>query len=278
MLGKLLKHDLLNGMRSMLKIYLAAAIAFTAAIISVFVKDAVSLRIGSCFILTIVLSVLMVVTAVKLITGYNSSLFGNEGYLTHTLPVTGGQLVLSKALSGLIIIALTTLLTAGGITLTIVCFKETLSQMPQAQGFDIILASPEIMGLPSRATLIRLAVFYAMLSFTKAFFAICAVQSALCLSNTRMLSRYGTIGTILTFFVIWIAGGKIIDALSSLIHFYAAVKNTSIVFTFNEQVLNRIQASGGAGCELSAFVLNIAAAVGLSFLCAVLINKKINLK
>ena len=93
MIGKLIKHDLKDGARRMGNIYAAAGIAVVALLISAFVNSGILKFIASAAII-IVAFVSVIVTFASVVFGANKSLFGREGYLTHTLPVRTSSLMI----------------------------------------------------------------------------------------------------------------------------------------------------------------------------------------
>ena len=105
------------------------------------------------FAILVALGVLTVLTIVE---RFHKNLLGYEGYLMHTLPVTPGQLIASKLISGLawvlismVMVGLTLMLILG---LTMVGYGEMFSyllQEPQAglqQAFSTIGVSPFLLG------------------------------------------------------------------------------------------------------------------------------------
>lgn len=67
----------------------------------------------------IALITMMVVTAVVLIQRFYKGMYGDEGYLMFTLPVTTGGLIHSKALSAMVMLLVTELIALAGILLMI---------------------------------------------------------------------------------------------------------------------------------------------------------------
>ena len=94
---------------------------------------------------------MMIVAAVVLIQRFGKGMYGDEGYLMFTLPVTTGQLIHSKALSALIMMVATEVVTMIGV-LIMMAFKEFWkgeSGMTIPQLWDLFLQIMESNGISS---------------------------------------------------------------------------------------------------------------------------------
>ena len=118
MLGKLMKYELKACGRIFVPLYVA--ILVVAAIIGVF-SNTESFQVASIliFILMALFIGLMVVTIVLIIQRFKKSLLEDEGYLMFTLPVSIKNLILSKYLTSLIYIILSTIITISMLTMKV---------------------------------------------------------------------------------------------------------------------------------------------------------------
>lgn len=117
MLGKLLKFDLKSTYRSFLFIYLVLIVAslfmslggqsFMGNIISGNSPSTIFLLITAVYSLSIF--GLLIMMFVNVVRSYYLTMFKKTAYLTHTLPVTTTQLLLSKVIMGFIWIVLSVL-------------------------------------------------------------------------------------------------------------------------------------------------------------------------
>lgn len=110
MLGKLLKYEWKASGRLLLLIY--------AALVAIALAGGISLRFGTydhnrdllvlilALIYMLLVFVMVVVTMVMIVTRFYKNLFSQEGYLMHTLPVPAWQLVASKAIVGILWVAI----------------------------------------------------------------------------------------------------------------------------------------------------------------------------
>jgi hypothetical protein len=105
MLGKLLKYEIKASGVIMPALYAGLALVFCLGLLAktlniIQIQGAMAVACVLVGIAALVLALVMVVTR------YHKSLFGAEGYLMQTLPVKKGSLILSKAISGYILILL----------------------------------------------------------------------------------------------------------------------------------------------------------------------------
>ena len=77
-----------------------------------------------------------IVAAVVLIQRFYKGMYGDEGYLMFTLPVTTGQLVNAKALSALLLMLATSLVTTLGIAV-MVSYPELWQEITSSIGMDL---------------------------------------------------------------------------------------------------------------------------------------------
>lgn len=107
MLGKLIKYDLLSMSRILVLIHafmLIAAIPLRLLLSNIsFDSDAANILFGLTFIVyTIMIIGVTFATSIVIAVRFYRNLFSDEGYLTQTLPVTTGQHLLAKTISGFI--------------------------------------------------------------------------------------------------------------------------------------------------------------------------------
>ena len=101
MLGKLIKHDLNYSKKAFFSIAALMIVLSIVAAISVSFDDE-NISTISLAVLAMVLSASIIITVALIFNGYRKSLFGQNGYLFLTLPVSKNQLLLSKTIGALI--------------------------------------------------------------------------------------------------------------------------------------------------------------------------------
>lgn len=105
MLGKLIKHEFLDTYKIICTYYAVLAIFTVLGVIVVnsaqFPKISQSLLLQIFMVIvslgyTVILGVLGLITVLALCTHFNNTMYGDRGYLTHTLPVSKGSILASK--------------------------------------------------------------------------------------------------------------------------------------------------------------------------------------
>ena len=102
MLGKLIKHEFKACARYFVPIYVALLLVF---LLNGFTLPKASDSTVSLILIILLVSVTMLFIFINLyvtIKRFASSVYGSEGYLTNTLPVTANQIIASKAITILI--------------------------------------------------------------------------------------------------------------------------------------------------------------------------------
>ena len=100
MLGKLIKHEFKSTAHAMFGIYLSALITFAVMLLVFFVKNKTLMVLSSVTLGGICIAAL-IITIIAIIGMFNKSLYGNQGYLSFTLPVSGKDLLASKTIVSL---------------------------------------------------------------------------------------------------------------------------------------------------------------------------------
>ena len=108
MLGKLIKHDLKNLFRQMLPFYIIT-LGSTLVLFACYYLPASNIRhiivdyLTQAIMITVICST-FINSIIRAWLRYKTNFYGDESYLTHTLPVTRGQLFASKSISSMLMI------------------------------------------------------------------------------------------------------------------------------------------------------------------------------
>lgn len=172
MFRKLLKHEFIATRRIVPMIWLATAVIAALNIISGRI-DIGWLGNTSMVFLIILAIGQVVVTYAVVVTRYYRSLYSNEGYLTHTLPVKASSLLGSKFLTSLTWLVSSYVIAAGVLVIIVsyflqkqgVTMSEAFEQMKMATGFT---DSQVVLGV----VILVLFMFYSLtLQLAQLFFA-----------------------------------------------------------------------------------------------------------
>lgn len=203
MFGKLVKHEFRATARIIPFVYLVTV--FLALVHLLTVRLNLGILANLSFALVIIMCFAQVaVTVILIIWRYYKSLYSNEGYLTHTLPVTPSKHLWSKLLVGAVWYLVAMLLSFGTIAVVIssdIQMKEmvTYDKFIQAMGiqhdqmiFWVVIASMLVIGVVQ--------------TLAEAYFAIT-------LGSVSKLHKLGIGGPVLVFFAEYV-GLQIINSLA----------------------------------------------------------------
>lgn len=97
MLGKLIKNEIKMSAHMMMNIYVAAAVTIGIMLIA-YAIDISWLSAMATIALFLIAMIALIITFVGVIANFYKTLYGQQGYLSFTLPVTSGQLLAAKAI------------------------------------------------------------------------------------------------------------------------------------------------------------------------------------
>lgn len=275
MTGKLIKHDFISGARRMGNIYLAALIACGAMLISSFFKSGFLRFITSAAVIVIAF-VAVVVTFVSVVFGANKSLFGREGYLTHTLPVRTSSLIFSKWLTSsvwvIISYALLLIATVG------VAVYWTVKNQEGAEIYEMVQVFLESLGIVGNKVLGTTYLIQAIIGLFNACIFVMFVLFAITLSNIRPFHRLGTVGIILYLaLTIFIIQGATYG-LAQLCDVTLIVAESGFTMTVSEKAVTEAVANGASAIGFTGVYFKTIVTVFIYILTVQLTETKINLK
>ena len=275
MIGKLIKHDLKAGARRMGNIYLAAAIAIGAMLVSAFFNNGI-LRFICSVAVVIVAFVAVVVTFASVVFGANKSLFGREGYLTQTLPVLTSSLIFSKWLSSSIWVIISYALVAVAVVGVFVYW--TVENQQGAEIYDMIYSFAQSFGIGAEDVYQKYIIISGIIGLFNACIFVMFIMFAITLSNISPFHKLGTFGVIiylaLTIFVIQGATW----GLEKLCDVTLIIEQTGMTMTVNPNYVAEIQAMGGVAIGFTGVYFKAIVTVFLYILTVQLTESKINLK
>lgn len=274
MLGKLIKNDMRAAARGVSNVYLAAMIAIAAMGICLFADVGVGKVIASILLILVSIATI-IVTIVATLGEFRRGMFGDRGYLTHTLPVKGPTALFSKLVTSFCWIVISYLLVFFCAWLA---YYYWMGESSDSLVYMIAEMLPEL-GMPEKSVLLETLVFIAIKGVFLIVVFITEVFFALTLANVRPFSALGGFGSVLYFF----ASFGLVVFLSSRAEklFMTAVlvnADRSLTFTTDPAAIAAIRSAGGASVTLTQVYVEIVAAVLLFIVTAELIDKKINIK
>lgn len=269
MLGKLIKNDFKTSAHTMGMIYLAAAITVGFMAFSYIFKVTWISGVATMVLLAIAV-IAVVVTFVCVIVDFQRTLFGNQGYLSHTLPVTIGQLVISKMV---VSFAWMLLSYAVGIAILLGVYGYASAMIGDDVRVAFQLLTIFFEGIPSGATIKIVVALALVVVFIRIVLLIAQLYFAITLSNTRAMTKFGAFAAIIIFFVIFLVMTIASTALANYIPLSIVADSAGI----------RITATSMANPDGFTFgivgtLFNLLASVVLFAGSARLMDTKINIK
>ncbi len=189
MLGKLIKNEFKSTAHSMFGLFMAAGITFVI-MLAVFLFKVKSLMIISSVALGAIAVAVLIITLFSIITMFNKSLYGAQGYLSFTLPVTGKQLLAAKTIVSLIWVSISFLF-AIAVTVFLVLYwvaqtSDNIKQVVQTV-YDMLRT---MQGMPDPQTALKFIIVMVLVMFLMALFLIFKVAFSLAVANTKTFQSH----------------------------------------------------------------------------------------
>ena len=236
MLGKLIKNEFKSTAHSMFGVFLAAGITFVIMLV-VFLFKVKSLMTLSSVVLGAIAVAVLVITLFSIITMFNKSLYGAQGYLSFTLPVTGKQLLASKTIVSLIWVSISFLF-AIAVTVFLVVYwvAQTSDNIKQViQSIYEMLQNME--GMPDPKTAIKVLTAVVLALFVKALFLIFKVAFSLAIANTKPFQKYNPIFIAILIYIAIYLVLTVGNVCAAYIPVYLAIGSSGVGLTINEAVI-----------------------------------------
>lgn len=150
---------------------------------------------------------MMIVATVVLLQRFYKGMYGDEGYLMFTLPVTSGSLIHSKGLSALLMMTATELITVLGIVI-MVSYPGVWHMIDMNVEFDILL---ETYGLDTMkfVALTFWSIVVVLLSIVQEIYII-----YLAISVGQLWKKHPVAGAIIAYYIIMLLIGTLLNALN----------------------------------------------------------------
>ncbi|MDD6063077.1 MAG: hypothetical protein PUB99_10745 [Oscillospiraceae bacterium] len=236
MLGKLIKNEFKSTAHSMFGVFLAAGITFVIMLV-VFLFKVKSLMTLSSVVLGAIAVAVLVITLFSIITMFNKSLYGAQGYLSFTLPVTGKQLLASKTIVSLIWVSISFLFAIAVTVFLVVYWVAQTSDSIKQVVHSIYEMLQNMEGMPDPQTAIKVLTAVVVALFVKALFLIFKVAFSLAIANTKPFQKYNPIFiAILVYIAIYLVL-TVGNVCAAYIPVYLAIGSSGVGLTINEAVI-----------------------------------------
>ena len=274
MFGKLLKNDLKAQWHSMSTIFLCIALVAVGAEIFTLTTKQQAMKVLGGMLVFIALGFACIVVLIAVALMFSKTMFGRAGYLTLSIPVKTSSLLISKTVSGLIWIFSVYALFIGSLFLWVYQVKQTLGD----QILDSVESILTIFGVPSFLTIFIGILFFLISLAVLTLVMVQALQLSITLSNISPISKFGNLGIIVMFFVIFLVVQSVTTELSDLLPIGFVVDADTVKFTNN--IVRTKAAMGGNGLSIGicGSIFRLLSAIGLHYPTVYLIQHKINIK
>ena len=216
MLGKLMKYEIKAGLRFLPIVYIAIAASYLMGLLAKSL-DIIQIRITMSLILFIGAFAAIIMTVVLVIIRYFKGLFGAEGYLTQTLPVGKGSLILSKVIAAY----LWTVISTVAAILAFLAFIQLNADGQLNEMIDLVFGG-------------KFAPFIAVvitMSAVKLLTYIGEIYFAITLANTRLFLKNNIVFSILFYFIVNFAEGLLEIPAMFFIPLGISISNSGVAWS-----------------------------------------------
>ena len=273
LLGKLIKNEMKASLHSVALVYVAAVGALAAVAFSLVFKIMWLTALALIAIVAVAIGILLI-TIVSIISGFNRSLFRDQGYLTFTLPLTSGQILLAKSLCSfiwLVISFLSVIFIYGAV------FSMTFARARDQMGEENIAMARELINafvkLPDKEAVVTAIIAIASRIFLLIVFAIALVFFSITLSNVRPFQRQGFLPAVLIFVVMFV----VTQLISTLLNIYVPL-SVSVSLSEGLQLQTTVALNTLLNFGVADVIFQLAVTCFFFGFSAWLMNHKINLK
>lgn len=269
MLGKLIKNEIKSTVRTIQFIYLAAAVTALALLVAYFVDITWLSVLGSVLMLVEAIALLLM-TFVVVFTNFQKTMYGPQGYLTFTLPVTSRALIGSK----LLVSALWLIVAYVGAMGMMVGTYYYITSLIGEETMEMVKLMMNMLNImPNSSTLYTMLVLIALNLFIQMIYLVAIAFFCVSAANTRRFQKSPTFYTFLIFFAVYI--------VLQLISFYLTQQVPLSILINSDGVQLITQAMGDAGgytFGITGVLFSIVTAVGLLWATSYIMKQKVNLK
>ena len=200
MLGKLIKNEIKMSAHMMMNIYVAAAVTIGIMLIA-YAIDISWLSAIATVALFLIALIALIITFVGVIANFYKTLYGQQGYLSFTLPVTSGQLLAAKAIVAFLWMIVSYAVSIG-IMIWIYDYVTSLIGENNLNMIKTIISM--FRSMPGAKAIKGYLVLLVLAVFVQLAFLISELFFSITFANTRIMQKLGAAGPIVVFFAIFI--------------------------------------------------------------------------
>lgn len=267
--GKLLKNEIKMSAHTMMNIYLAAAVTIGIMLLA-YAVDIGWLSALATIALFLIALIALVITFVGVIANFQKTLYGNQGYLSFTLPVTSGELLAAKAIVAFLWMILSYAVSIG----IMIWIYDYITSMIGENNIELIKTLISMFReMPGSSAIKGYLVLIVLSVFIQLVFLISELFFSLTFANTRIMQKLGAAGPIVVFFAIFIVTQILNFVFTNYVPIIVSPGTDGLVFSVGKQM-----SAGNLSFGITGVIFELLASVGLFFGTGWLMNHKINIK
>lgn len=277
MLGKLLKHEFIATGRIMGVLYAVVLLIMGYILGSYYIgrdasEAATTAQMLGMMVLMIISSCNFILTIVVMVTNFQKSLYGDQGYLSFTLPVKSVSLLASKVIVSTVWFIAAFACLMGTMAIMYYVIREDYIGQESYAMIESML--PILLGGKSLATVIASTVISLISFFVR--FAVLSIEVyfAISIANTRLFQKRHLLWTIVFSIGTLYIANSVSELIADEIDFGLSVTADAIsLVTDYTQV-----AVGASFINLTTLVVSLVFGVAFFFATHYVMNKKVNIR
>lgn len=273
MLRKLLKHEFIATGRIMGIVYAVVVLAMGYVIGSYYINhDEVTVgRAIGMLILVIISLGIFFLTAIIMITNFQKTLYGDQGYLSFTLPVKSVSLLTSKVMVSVVWFLAAFACVFGTMAIAFFIFRDDVA----GDSYDMLESMLAMFtGGKTISTLIAYIVIEMISLFIKFAMLTVEVYFAITIANTRLFQKHYVLWTIIFSIGIIFIVEKISSLIADAVTFEVAFSDGAVSF-----ITNSVDVPMAAiPVDLMSIVVSLVFGAAFYYATFYVMSKKINVR
>lgn len=270
MLGKLVKNEIKASAHTMSFIYIAALVTIGIMLLA-YLVDVMWLSALATLALMFIALISLVVTFIGIIVNFSKTLYGPQGYLSFTLPVSSRALLASKAIVAFFWMIISYVIS---LALLVGVYMYATSMVGEDNIEMIKMLIQMFSSLPSEAAIRQYLILLAFTFFIQIAFLVAELFFSITFANTRILQKLGGFAPIVVFFVIFIIGQVCNFLLTSHVPIIVSPTDNGLTLGFTQSMLD----AGNFSMGISGYLFQLVATIGLFVATDWLMEHKVNIK
>ncbi len=270
MLGKLIKNEFKANLHTIGMIYVVAAAAILI-MMAAYIVEITWLSAIATIVLIATGFLAVVMTFVSVVSNFKKTLFGGQGYLSFTLPVTSGQLLAAKTITSFCWMLLSYAV-AIGIFIGVYLYATAMIGEDVKLALQMLTSMFE--GMPDVNTIKAVIAIAALIIFIRIVVLIAQLYFAITIANTRIMQKLGGFAAVAVFFAVFIVMQVISVLLAQYVPLSIVLTGEGLFYSTTSTMSDPIGLSFG----VAGTIFNVVCAAALFVGTAKLMNTKVNIK